>query len=96
MQADILTPMPYIKQDQRPKIDTLLKPLIAHIKSLPTEDQDGSINYALTKVLKNVYPMKYFHLNRALGVLTAVTQEFYRVVVGPYEDTKIKENGQVD
>ena len=40
--------------------------------------------------------MKYFHLNRALGVLTAIKDEFYRVIVATYEDTKIKENGQVD
>ena len=88
--------MPYIKKEQRPSIDALVEPLIAHVKSLPVEDQDGSLNYALTKVIKNVYPMKYFHLNRALGMLTAVTEELYRVVIGPYEDTKIKENGSVE
>ncbi len=87
--------MPYIKQDQRPPVDDALKPLINHIKSLSTEDQDGALNYAVTKILKEVYPVKYFHLNRALGVLTAIKEEFYRVVVGPYEDEKIKENGEV-
>ena len=87
--------MPYIKKDQRPEIDKLVKPLVEHLKSLPAEEQDGSLNYAVTKILKNLYPMKYFHLNRALGVLTAIKDEFYRMVVGPYEDTKIKENGQV-
>ena len=87
--------MPYIKQDQRPPVDDALKPLISHIKSLPVEDQDGALNYAITKILKEVYPVKYFHLNRALGVLTSIKEEFYRVVVGPYEDEKIKENGEV-
>lgn len=88
--------MPYIKQDQRPAIDAVVAPLIEKLKSLPLEDQDGSLNYAITKILKEVYPLKYFHLNRALGVLTAIKDEFYRVVVGPYEDTKIKENGAVE
>jgi len=88
--------MPYIKQNQRPNIDQLIDPLIEHLKSLPLEDQDGSLNYAITKILKRLYPQKYFHYNRALGVLSAVREEFYRVVVGPYEDVKIKENGQVD
>jgi hypothetical protein len=88
--------MPYIKKEQRPAIDALLEPLIAHVKSLSVEDQDGSLNYAITKIIKNVYPMKYFHLNRALGMLTAVTHELYRVVIGPYEDTKITENGKVE
>ncbi len=88
--------MPYIKQDQRPAIDAVVAPLIEKLKSLPVEEQDGSLNYAVTKILKAVYPVKYFHLNRALGVLTAIKDEFYRVVVGPYEDTKIKENGAVE
>lgn len=88
--------MPYIKADQRPQIDKLVNPLIDHLKSLPIEDQDGSLNYAVTKIIKHVYPRKYFHFNRALGVLAAITQELYRKIVGPYEDTKIKENGDVE
>jgi hypothetical protein len=88
--------MPYIKKEQRPAIDNLIKPLIEHINSLPLEDQDGSLNYAFTKIIKNVYPKKYFHFNRALGMLTAVTQELYRKIIGPYEETKIIENGDVE
>lgn len=88
--------MPYIKKQQRPAIDKLVDPLINHLKSLPLEDQDGSLNYAVTKTIKRVYPQKYFHYNRALGVLTAITQELYRRVIGPYEDSKIKENGDVE
>jgi len=88
--------MPYIKQDQRPKIDQLVAPLLAHLKSLPMEDQDGALNYATTRILKGLYPLRYFHLNRALGVMTAITQELYRKIIGPYEDTKIKENGDVE
>lgn len=88
--------MPYISPDKRPDIDSLTKPLIEHLKSLPLEEQDGALNYAVTKILRQLYPNKYFHMNRALGVLTAIKDEFYRVVVGPYEDTKMKENGRVD
>lgn len=88
--------MPYIKKEQRPAIDQLITPLIDHLKSLPLENQDGSLNYAVTKIIKHVYPQKYFHFNRALGVLTAVTQELYRKIIGPYEDTKISENGEVE
>lgn len=88
--------MPYIKADQRPPIDELLNPLIDHLKSLPLEDQDGSLNYAVTRIIKHLYPKKYFHFNRALGVLIAIMQELYRKVIGPYEDTKIRENGDVE
>lgn len=87
--------MPYIKKEQRPEIDELIKPLIEKLKEISLEQQDGSLNYAITKILKEVYPVKYFHLNRALGVLTAIKDEYYRVVVAPHEDVKIKENGEV-
>ncbi len=87
--------MPYIKQEQRVEVDRALEPLIRHIASLPLEDQDGNLNYVITKLLKHIYPTKYFHLNRALGVLTSVTHEHYRRVVAPYEDKKINENGDV-
>ncbi len=87
--------MPYIKKEQRPAIDRLVVPLITHLQSLPLEDQDGSLNYAVTKIIKHVYPQKYFHFNRALGVLATITQELYRKIIGPYEDIKISENGDV-
>jgi hypothetical protein len=87
--------MPYISQDKRPELDRIIEPLIEHLKALPEGEQDGALNYSITKILKRLYPLKYFHLNRALGVLTSVTQEFYRKVVGPYEDKKIQENGEV-
>lgn len=88
--------MPYIKREARPELDALMQPLIDHVKSLPLEEQDGALNYTVTRVLKSVYPRRYFHFNRALGLLTAITQEFYRVEVGPYEDVKIRENGPVE
>jgi len=88
--------MPYIKKELRGVVDALVTPLAEHIKNLPLEEQDGVLNYAVTKIVKNVYPKKYFHLNRVLGVLTAIREEFYRKVVASYEDTKIIENGDVE
>jgi hypothetical protein len=87
--------MPYIPKNQRPTLDTVTDPLIKHLASLPQEEQDGALNYTFTRIIKQIYPTRYRHLNRALGVLSAVTQELYRRVVAPYEDEKIKENGDV-
>lgn len=87
--------MPYIKKTERPVIDSLVDPLIDHLKSLPETDQDGALNYTVTKIIKHLYPQKYFHFNRALGVLTAITHELYRKIIAPYEDEKIVENGDV-
>lgn len=88
--------MPYIKKEARPAIDRLVDPLVDHLKSLPVEKQDGALNYVITRIIKGLYPQKYFHFNRALGVLSAVKSEFYRRVVTPFEDTKIEENGDVE
>ncbi len=87
--------MPYILNNQRPDVDTKTDPIIELIKALPVEEQDGVLNYTVTRIIKHVYPKKYFHYNRALGVLSAIAHELYRHVIGPYEDEKIKENGDV-
>jgi hypothetical protein len=88
--------MPYIKPHYRPEIDKLVEPLAAHIKTLPLEKQDGAVNYAVTKVLKAVYAEgNYFTYNRSMGVLGALQQEWYRRDIAPYEDEKIKANGDV-
>lgn len=87
--------MPYIPKDQRPELDKKMDALIEHLSHVPLEEQDGALNYVITRIIKKIYPTRYRHLNRALGVLSAVTLELYRRVVGPYEDEKIKENGDV-
>lgn len=88
--------MPYIRRELRPELDLLIKPLIEKLKTTPLEDQDGSIDYVVTKIIRNVYPLnKFFHFNRAIGVLNAILLEFYRRMVVPYEDKKIKESGDV-
>ncbi len=87
--------MPYVKREARPELDGRMAALIDHIKSLPVEEQDGALNYTVTRMLLSIYPLRYFHINRVMGVLECIKQEFYRVVAGPYEDTKIQENGPV-
>jgi hypothetical protein len=87
--------MPYIESSDREELDILSKTISQHISSLPLEKQDGALNYAITKILKNVYPEKYFHYNRALGLLLSVQLEFYRRDVAAYEDKKITDNADV-
>ncbi len=87
--------MPYILNNQRPDVDSKMEPLLEYIKKLPMEEQDGVLNYSVTRIIKHVYPRKYFHYNRAMGVLSAIAHELYRHIIGPYEDEKITENGDV-
>ncbi len=87
--------LPYIKPENRKKYDKVLKELVSILKTLPPEEVDGELNYIVTKMLKEIYPLRYFHINKAIGVLECVKLEFYRRVAAPYEDIKIKESGDV-
>jgi hypothetical protein len=87
--------MPYIKPERREKYNKVLAELIGILKTLPVEEVDGELNYVVTKVLKEVYPLRYFHLNKAMGVLECIKQEYYRRVAAPYENIKIRESGDV-
>ena len=87
--------MPYIKLEDRPKYEKTLNELIDLLKAQPIEKIDGEVNYCFTRVMKAVYPPKYFNYNRAMGVLECIKLELYRRMIGPYEDMKIKESGDV-
>jgi ribosomal protein S3AE len=87
--------LPYIKPENRKKYDKVLKELVSILKTLPPDEVDGELNYIVTKILKEIYPLRYFHINKAIGVLECVKLEFYRRVAVPYEDIKIEESGDV-
>ena len=87
--------MPYIKPERREKYKEALEELIGILKSLPVEEVDGELNYVVTKIIKEVYPLRYFHLNKAIGVLECIKLEFYRRVAALYEDEKMRESGDV-
>ena len=87
--------MPYVKPEIRVKYEKVLDELIGILKSLPVDEVDGELNYVVTKILKQIYPVRYFQINKAIGVLECVKLEFYRRVAAPYEDKKIKESGDV-
>ncbi len=88
--------MPYIKKEDRGELDEVAETVAKIIDNSPNEVKDGKLNYLMTKILKKVYPRRYFEFNRAIGLLECIKQEFYRRDVGGYEDEKIKENGDVE
>jgi len=88
--------MPYIKQEERKKFDNLINEIVKKLKESDEKDIDGNLDYIVTKILKAIYQPKYFNYNRAIGVLECIKQEFYRRNIAPYEDKKIKENGDVE
>ena len=61
-------------------------------------DSEGELNYVISKLLHNYTYKKgkcYKTLNEVQGVMTCASMEFYRKVVTPYEDEKIKQNGDL-
>ena len=88
--------MPYIEKDRRRALDPLIANLVKELRKIPAEDLDGEINYVVTKLLKSSYGLRYHALNRAIGVLECSKHEFYRTVVGPYEEQKRRERGDIE
>lgn len=88
--------MPYIKPEDRERYREGIAQVVDALLSIPEEERDGHVNYVVTVIMKRVYqPSKYACYNKAMGVLTCILFEFYRRMVGPYEDIKIKENSDV-
>jgi hypothetical protein len=87
--------VPYIKQEKRSLYTKEIEALVKKLEEQPLTEQDGDLNYIVTSIFKLLYKPRYFNYNRAIGVLEAIKQEYYRRVVAPYEDTKIKDNGDV-
>ena len=90
--------MPYIKKED--KVDVLE---IAALALKGNKDgllfvSAGEFNYIVT-TLCNIYlkthSESYYTLNEIMGILECAKQEFYRRAVVPYENDKIKENGDV-
>lgn len=84
--------MPYIDQDKRENLDA------GYVPETP-----GELNYKLTKLCLEYLGYwdekgmgTYWTLNDVIGVLEACKLELYRRRVAPYEDIKIKENGDVE
>ena len=87
--------MPYIKQDRRKELDPAIDVLS---KILVEENNVGDYNYAITRLIHNFVRskgVKYKNLSAAKGILNDAVDEFNRVVMSPYEDQKIKENGNI-
>jgi len=87
--------MPYITQKERHKWDELTQ---AMHKAFDVDIvTPGSLNYLITKMC-HLYLRRHFTyttINDCIGALECAKLELYRRKVAPYEDTKMKENGDV-
>lgn len=92
--------MPYIKQEDRFKFREWW-PQANHdhlysIDHMPPSTP-GELNYLFTEIIKLYIRngLNYQKINDVMGALEGAKLEFYRRIAAPYEDTKIKENGDV-
>jgi hypothetical protein len=76
--------------------------IIKHRRQRLAERRDeprntGELNYVITTIINEYYRYQggYSSINDVLGALEGAKLEFYRRVAAPYEDQKIKENGDV-
>jgi len=84
--------MPYIKKDRREAVESFITGSLKHVSMLP----EGELNYLLTKIVDAwAKPLTYTKIAAVDGVLSNVAREFYRRVAVPYEDKKLRENGDV-
>ena len=91
--------MPYIKTKDRLRIEYCAEDKNAIGLLSDAIKTEGDLNYVITRLCHEFIKKigkKYATLNTVIGVLECAKQEFYRRIVSPYENLKIKENGDVE
>lgn len=92
--------MPYIKYEDKEKFFLPDQSRMIETGEVFYDDikNPGELNYILTVICKKYFENnggRYQQINDIIGALEGCKLEFYRRLAGPYEDTKIKENGDV-
>lgn len=98
--------MPYIKPEDRVRLDPAIDELAARIAEVAAESEDpaafaGLLNYAATRTTLSVVDrrfgrVRYWIIALVTGTFKNVADEFYRRLAAPYEDKQIEANGDVD
>ena len=90
--------MPYIKQEERPQYDKAINEIVDKLTGLSEKQLCGHLNYIIFTIVKRLVGFRkpsYFLFNTILGAINCCSREIYRRLVGPYEDIKASENGDV-
>ena len=96
--------MPYIDEEERLELDTQIDNMILAIRNNKTNLNNphdfsnylGRINYCFSRIIYGVMrDVSYRNIAMVTGVLENIKQEYYRRVAEPYEDIKIRQNGDI-
>lgn len=82
--------MPYIKDEDKRQFYSELQTLN------PTNA--GELNFVLSSICRDYFlrhGARYQQINDVIGAVEGAKLEFYRRLVAPYEDEKIKLNGDI-
>lgn len=80
--------MPYIPKRRREELDKI-------VASMSGLKFDGDLNYILYALCKRHVDVSYNNIKNFLGELGECEAEIRRRILGPYEDDKIIQNGDV-
>jgi hypothetical protein len=86
--------MPYIRQIHR----TIIEDCLSDDSLNWVPSNAGDLNFVVSTFIANylrVNGLNYENLNAMIGALECAKLELNRVIIGPYEDLKIAENGPV-
>lgn len=84
--------MPYIQKNRRKTLDSCFLTLYLEIET------KGELTYCLYRIVKDYIKMKgksYQNISEAISSVADTEHELRRRVLNPYEDKKIKENGDI-
>ncbi len=96
--------MPYINEEERVELDNQIDNMILAIRDNKTNLNNphdfsnylGRINYCFSRIIYGVMrDVSYRNIAMVTGVLENIKQEYYRRVAEPYEDIKIRQNGDI-
>jgi hypothetical protein len=82
--------MPYIKEADRPGMNQIVDYMYYH-----DAEPDGRLNYVLYKYCKTYIKPSYSNYKNFIGELEECVVEIRRSILGPYEEAKKEENGDI-
>ena len=88
--------MPYITKEERTPFD---RPISTILKTLSENKfHSGAVTYVIYRIVHRIFlnDQRYETIARIRGILLGVLDEFNRRLAHPYEDLKIKENGDIE
>lgn len=87
--------MPYLPERDKEHYRRLLEPLLKNLESESPQYTAGVFNFIITSIALKITTRRYWSVALTVGTILCAILEFYRRFAAPYEDEKIKENGDV-